>query len=97
MKKQYWPNRDPSLQFWQRHHSGIHLFLEEIILQNHLRCQWPCKGIVFNAISPIQGIVSFIAIPLAVIGCLGTLSRLKYSLYLVRDFYKGILFINIWI
>ena len=50
----------PGLDGGQLHQRGIHFLPQQLLLQDFLRGEWPVEGIVFNAILPVQRVVSLV-------------------------------------
>ena len=50
----------PGLDVGQLHQRGIHFLPQQLLLQDFRRGEWPVEGIVFNAILPVQRVVSLV-------------------------------------
>ena len=79
----------------QLHQCSIHFFPQLFLLHDFLWGKWPGKGIVFNAILPVQRIMSLVPEFPALIGCIGLLLALDYCQHFFSHIHKGIGFIYI--
>ena len=87
----------PGLDGGQLHQRGIHFLPQQLLLQDFRRGEWPVEGIVFNAILPVQRVVSLVPELPAFIGGIVLLLAPDRGHDFLGHVYKDIAFIHIGI
>ena len=87
----------PGLDGGQLHQRGIHFLPQQLLLQDFRRGEWPVEGIVFNAILPVQRVVSLVPELPAFLGGIVLLLAPYRGHNFLGHVYKDIGFIHIGI